>query len=519
MYVAPELLAGEAATTQSDLYSLGVLLFYLVTGSYPVLAPTAADLSAAHERATDHPLANIRRDLPPEFVGIVERALARSRSDRYTDAAAMEAQLAVFLRRDAPQDAVRWVRRFYWFAAVMTAVLAITGVSDWRRGVDVRRQRGGNVGFATPAGSVIRHWTVKDFQATGEPSRTGHWVGGVDWNRAPNLAVLDLFTDTKRVLTANTDPQAYTFGTAISISDQRVAYSWYFSTRQDVSELRIVDLDGRHPSVAYHNPDGDTHPVAWANDDRRVLIVRSRAGKVDLASVDVQDGSVQTVAELPDLPGKASLSPDGRLVLYDAPTTSARGERHLEICDTITGRTSHLLADTNNDFTPVWLPDGSGVVFGSCRSGTRALWSLPVAGTADTAVEPKLLRGDLGDFFPIGFGSSSALLYDGPVDTVDVYVARFDLGSDRLSPPQRVSKQFLGSNLFSDWSPDAKSIVYVSRQQRGPRPRDLQSRRRCGPRAPCGPGHNRITSVVARRPIDSRRRWGAWRLRPLHGAA
>ena len=38
LYLAPEILAGGDATVQSDIYSLGVLLYYLVTGSYPVRA-------------------------------------------------------------------------------------------------------------------------------------------------------------------------------------------------------------------------------------------------------------------------------------------------------------------------------------------------------------------------------------------------------------------------------------------------------------------------------------------------
>ena len=36
LYMAPEVLAGSAATQQSDIYSVGVLLYYLVTGQYPV---------------------------------------------------------------------------------------------------------------------------------------------------------------------------------------------------------------------------------------------------------------------------------------------------------------------------------------------------------------------------------------------------------------------------------------------------------------------------------------------------
>jgi serine/threonine-protein kinase len=48
LYLAPEVLSGGAATPRSDVYSIGVVLFRLLTGSYPVLAGDLADLRRAH---------------------------------------------------------------------------------------------------------------------------------------------------------------------------------------------------------------------------------------------------------------------------------------------------------------------------------------------------------------------------------------------------------------------------------------------------------------------------------------
>jgi serine/threonine-protein kinase len=50
LYLAPEVLQGQKATVRSDIYSLGVLLYHLVTGSYPVQAPTVREVRRAHER-------------------------------------------------------------------------------------------------------------------------------------------------------------------------------------------------------------------------------------------------------------------------------------------------------------------------------------------------------------------------------------------------------------------------------------------------------------------------------------
>ena len=54
LYLAPELLRGEGPSVRSDVYSAGVVLFYLLTGSYPVRAYSLDDLRGAHERREPH---------------------------------------------------------------------------------------------------------------------------------------------------------------------------------------------------------------------------------------------------------------------------------------------------------------------------------------------------------------------------------------------------------------------------------------------------------------------------------
>src|SRR5439155_19104399 len=50
LYLAPELLNNGTASERTDLYSLGVLLYHLVTGAFPVRALTIDELRAAHAR-------------------------------------------------------------------------------------------------------------------------------------------------------------------------------------------------------------------------------------------------------------------------------------------------------------------------------------------------------------------------------------------------------------------------------------------------------------------------------------
>jgi serine/threonine protein kinase/tetratricopeptide (TPR) repeat protein len=76
MYMAPEVLAGAPASVSSDVYSVGVLLYHLVTAEYPVEGRTVHDLLHAHREGRRRLLIERRPDLPMPFVQVVERALA-----------------------------------------------------------------------------------------------------------------------------------------------------------------------------------------------------------------------------------------------------------------------------------------------------------------------------------------------------------------------------------------------------------------------------------------------------------
>jgi TolB-like protein/Tfp pilus assembly protein PilF len=89
LYLAPELFAGRPATIASDIYSIGVLLFHVVTMRYPVEGTTQAQIEAAHARHARQRLADLRPDLPESFVAVVECALQRDPARRFRDCEAM----------------------------------------------------------------------------------------------------------------------------------------------------------------------------------------------------------------------------------------------------------------------------------------------------------------------------------------------------------------------------------------------------------------------------------------------
>jgi hypothetical protein len=134
--MAPEQLRGEPAGPAADLYGLGVLLYRLVTGKYPVEADSLSDLASKHERGERAPLRDRRPDLPYDFVEAVERAMAHDPAKRFPSAGEMERALAATLGTVRPvQDPRLPTRRTVrWLAgAAAVALVIVAGVLLWPR--------------------------------------------------------------------------------------------------------------------------------------------------------------------------------------------------------------------------------------------------------------------------------------------------------------------------------------------------------------------------------------------------
>ncbi|HXE80033.1 MAG TPA: serine/threonine-protein kinase [Vicinamibacterales bacterium] len=96
-YMAPEVIAGEPATRASDIYSVGVLLYFLVTGRHPFEGRTLMEIAIGHGSGRRRLLADDRPDLPDRFIRIVERALAPNPADRFPSAGALVHELSDML--------------------------------------------------------------------------------------------------------------------------------------------------------------------------------------------------------------------------------------------------------------------------------------------------------------------------------------------------------------------------------------------------------------------------------------
>jgi serine/threonine-protein kinase len=158
LYLAPEVIAGERPSERSDLYSLGILLFYLVTGSFPISGDSFEEVCANHDRRTRRFLRDVRPDLPARFVQVVDAAVDLDPAARPRSAGAMEALLD-----QALMDNVDVRPSIPWRSLIVggTLVLALASAAwawrerlPWRSTVAVNRNSVAILPFRnlTPAG-------------------------------------------------------------------------------------------------------------------------------------------------------------------------------------------------------------------------------------------------------------------------------------------------------------------------------------------------------------------------------
>ena len=93
-YMSPEQAKGEEIAGQSDIYSLGVILYQLLTGNVPFKAPGLAALSILITTKSPKSVRELRADIPVELEAIVSRAMAKSLDERYKSGKEMAADLA-----------------------------------------------------------------------------------------------------------------------------------------------------------------------------------------------------------------------------------------------------------------------------------------------------------------------------------------------------------------------------------------------------------------------------------------
>jgi Tol biopolymer transport system component len=457
LYMAPELFSGGQADQRTDIYALGVLLFHLATGRFPVTGGSIRELGDVHAHGDRTRLRDLRADLPVPLVRAVEKATAPNPTDRFRTIGDFEAALERAVIGDR-RPTRQWPQPTWKVIAAVAIAGAVLGGALWtlRPSVGAPPRNRLTAALATTELTTRRLSSPAAVFLFTNPSDDGRYVAGM-LNENGDAAIVDLVTGDYRALRLGRGDgsDGYASLGALSRDGRFVAIDWY--KEQDAS-LRVVATDGTGARVLV-DPPGDVRAYEWSRDGAMILVALGRENGSVLALVAARDGGVRVLRELGSaIPRHASLSPDARYVAYDYPQSPGASDHDLFVVDTHTLDRWTLDVSPAHEIEPLWAQDGRAVVFLSDRNRNPSLWSVAVENGRPTAAS-RLVKDDVGRVVLRGITPNGTLFYQLNAGFAEVYLAPLEGSAVK---PQPISPRQALSNFYPVWSREGRYVAYTS---------------------------------------------------------
>jgi len=242
------------------------------------------------------------------------------------------------------------------------------------------------------------------------------------------------------------------------------------NTKDWLYQLRIRNLDGSGLRTLCTLEKGfsNVQLLDWSPDAGFILALRGVPSKAnDLTLISTADGSVRVLRSIASawyMLKRASFSPDGRFIAFSLVREGSppNGDVFLMTAD---GRNEVVVAGhPAEDELLGWTPDGRSLVFLSDRSGTWDIWTVHITGGKQRG-EPELLKKDFGyDSEVLGFAPDGSFYYKTVTRLGGLYNGAVDLETGKvLASPAPVTTRYTGPPYQPTWSPDGRSLLYVSR--------------------------------------------------------
>ena len=301
----------------------------------------------------------------------------------------------------------------------------------------------------------------------GSPFPDGTGFTSIEW-MSGNLSVYDAASNENRTISNDAEGDFVEYaGHSTVARDGRIAYAWNFPG-EERHEIRLVNRDGSgHRLLVHDEALRFARPDGFNGDGSRPLaFLEWRDGRKELALINVSDGRITFTKETGDAePLEATVSPDARHIVYDAPQENGSSERDLFVVSVDGGTETRLVAHPANDLWPEWTPDGRGVLFYSNRSGVFGLWFQEMRDGAPVG-PPDQLRQEMGKAAPLGFAEDGSYYYALVSGSSDIFLVDYDPSSGRVQgDPSLLDVGYTGRNLSPTWSPDGRCLAYLSMQQ------------------------------------------------------
>ena len=377
-YASPEQLGGGVASEASDVYSLGILLYELLTHERPTPRRGTDTVEAPAPSLTDG-----GRGIDRDLDNVVLKAMELDPAARYGSAAALEADVRRWLdgrpveagSAGPVRRAWRSVRRHKGVTAAAVLAVAAGGLGIWWFGEpsdDMSRFQ------VVPVTSLPGAETQPSFSPDGK-QLVYVWRGENGEN--PDLYIQSLQDGSNRRITV--DP-AEDLSPAWSPDGLRIAWLRNGRTETAIYVTRVSGgVHGKITDVYPNSLESLGRHLDWSPDGAYLAAAdKTRPEEpFHIVLIRAQDG-VKTVVTLPPdrVIGDMSptFSPDGKSIAFLRALST--GITEVYVVPREGGSPQRMTSDNRNARSIAWTPDGRWIVFASDRRRNSALWRVRASG-------------------------------------------------------------------------------------------------------------------------------------------
>jgi Tol biopolymer transport system component len=465
-YMSPEQALAQKIDQRTDIFSLGVMLYEMVTGERPFQGASKPAIYAAILHHAPAPVTELHPDLPHELQWIIDHALEKDRELRFQTASDLKAALKT-LKRDSGSGTAsaargaasqplrrpslgRWVPKAA-IAAGAAIVLTVAGYLFWSGMKTAKAPPATKIANFTQLTTAPGQEVYPSLSPDGKlvvyaSAEAGNW--DIYLQRVSGATPINLTGDSAA---DDSQPAFSPDGEQIVFRSDRDGGGIFVMGATGENVRRLVDHG--------HNP-------AWSPDGQEIAYSKGSFARPSergnfpgpLFVVKVGAREIRQVTETDAV--QPNWSPHGDRIAYWGILRG--GQRDIRTVGARGGEPAPVTSDPALDWNPVWSPDGRYLYFASDRGGSMNLWRVPIderSGKLLGAPEPVTTPATYSGYISIA-RDGRHLAYAQVAHQINLLQVGFDPVKGKIeAKPVWITQ---GSRVATnpDLSPDGAQIVF-----------------------------------------------------------